>query len=1038
MDNRNNHPEYTDISAQRRHRRVSAPEREPEKVSPAEPEEAGRTAAEEAGWEPVTVPESEPVTPEKPETAPPAEEAPEPETRETETSGDAEETPEAVQAADSRVPPEARRMAAAPYGIARPGAKRPGTRPMVAPRRPPLEEEKKDVVQTRRPAPAPIREPEETPQARNRGNRVRVGYAPGRMSDGMTRQVPPAQETVREPLPSRDARAYLEKRRQPFRTETREDPVPAKPVHRILRIATVLLLAIGVFLTIVLAVKGGNGRDGRIKREAPQVISFDSPDVTEGLTAPQDLPFSAVTDKDVESIRFYAEGQQVPQMEASFVDNTDGRFWMMNLRVEYGFTGTVVLQVRRNEEEGWYDTAHTVKLDVAKPIITPTPEEARPTETPTPNSDVVFADTGTTGTAEETPGPTELPGETPAATDGTEAETVTEQPAEETGNPDGTETTDEPEEETGDDENNWPQEETIGGEDDLPSGGELRTVQPTFTPEPQAAKPTATPPLTAEAVPEANPDLITSTVVYDGKKKVKNYNRAAKDVIQMPVADEYAISQLGVITFRGDNFRRNAAAARLKDTPVGLEVLWEMEGGSARGTNQTYYGYGWTGQPLIARWSTQVRSFSNIDETVKERKALKEVIIAGLDGNIRFYDLETGKLTRNSIRLGYPMRGTPSLDSRGAPFLTVGQFARKMKSKTGKIGLRQYNLFTQKELKMIDGLDPQYHRALNNVGSFETSALIDRVSDTLIIAGTNGMLYLESLDSTFDYNMGVYKTSMSSVVMVSKARGQKNTALTAVESSLAAYDKYVFYADMGGVLRCVDTNTLTPVWAVETGDSVMAAVALDLTENRELNLYTANMLNNRKKGDSSIQIRRYDALSGREAWCTDIGVYKDKKDKDDVGAKASPVIGQYGLNDLVYFTVTGLNQAGRDSLGLTDGEPAALIALYKDSGKVAWAYGLSSRSESSPVAVYDQDGNGWILQCEQNGTIHLLTGLDGRVVDTLKVAGDIEASPAAYMNVMVVGSTGKNTSFVYGIRLKYANPTVESEGENNEEDPGST
>ena len=239
-------------------------------------------------------------------------------------------------------------------------------------------------------------------------------------------------------------------------------------------------------------------------------------------------------------------------------------------------------------------------------------------------------------------------------------------------------------------------------------------------------------------------------------------------------------------------------------------------------------------------------------------------------------------------------------------------------------------------------------------------------------------------------------------------------------------------ANMGGVLQCIDTNTLTPVWAVDTGDSVMAAVALDLTESRELNLYTANMLNNRKKGNSNIQIRRYDALSGKEIWCKDIGVYKGKKDKDDVGAKASPVIGQHALKHLVYYTVTGLSDDGRQMLGLSREEPAALIALEKETGKTVWAYGLSSRSESSPLAVYDKEGNGWIIQCEQNGTIHLIEGLTGDIVSTMKLNAEIEASPAAYGNMMVIGTTGKNTSYIYGIELKLADvPGEETDYEEN-------
>lgn len=236
------------------------------------------------------------------------------------------------------------------------------------------------------------------------------------------------------------------------------------------------------------------------------------------------------------------------------------------------------------------------------------------------------------------------------------------------------------------------------------------------------------------------------------------------------------------------------------------------------------------------------------------------------------------------------------------------------------------------------------------------------------------MLYLESLNSSFDYNAQVLTIEPSTTAMNYKVKGQKNTALLAIESSPAAYDRYVYMANMGGVLMCIDTNVLKPVWAVNTGDSVMAAVALDLrkkenaqetpepagegaeddpkaktpADNRELNLYTANMLNNRKKGDSDIQIRRYDAMSGREIWKTSVGVYKGKKDKDDVGAKASPVIGQHGLDSLVYFTVTGLSDEGRQQLGLSGETMAALIALEKESGRIVWSYGLSSRSESSP------------------------------------------------------------------------------------------
>ena len=981
--NKNDQDEYTGITVQRRNRRrTDTSDITEENKAAAEPEisEVTETAEEPEA-------QAEPVTPEEPETA-------------------AEEEPAepAVQAADSRVPPEARRMAAAPYGVPREGAKRPGTRPQVAPRRPPVQEE-------HRPAP---RRQYETPSAeqmrsgaarREKPARVNVGYAPGRMSEDATQPLPAAdakwegmygqreanlygKDARQETLYGLDARAYLEKRKQPFRMEEEKHPMQEKPGHKTLQAVVALLVVAGLALTGWMLWKNGAGGDRTVTPGVPQILSFEAPE-TEGKIAPVELSFSVETGKDVDGVQLRGEGDIDLGTEASLADNADKKIWTIKMPVATGFTGKVILQVRRTGEENWIDTDKTAEVSVSSPIgvdpqqtpvVTLNPDDddyydpdAEPTETPEP--------------AQETPAPTEQaapeqPTEAPAETQTGEAQAV------------------------------------------------LLTPEPTPTPTPEPEEVTPTPPLTAEAAPEADPGLITQTTVYSSfTKKEKEYSRPAKELIHMPAADEYSKQKLGVLTFRGDNFRRNAAAGAMSAAPLKMSVLWQTEAGSARGEKQTYYGYQWTGQPVIARWSTEVRTKSNITESKIDKSALKEVIIAGVDGVIRFLDLEDGKITRNSIKLGYSMKGTPSLHPRGYPFMSVGQFARKMKSKRGQIGLRQYNLYSQKELKLIDGLDGKYHRPLNDVGSFETSALIDRESDTLIAVGTNGMLYLESLGTAFDYNLGVLSISPSTVAMTSQVKGRKNTALLAVESSPAAYDRYVWYADMGGVLRCVDTNTLKPVWAVDTGDSVMAAVAMDLTENRELNLYTANMLNNRKKGNGNIQIRRYDALSGREAWCTDIGVYKGKKytTKDNVGAKASPVIGQNGLNDYVYFTVTGLSEEGAGKLKLKADTPAALIALDKASGRVVWAFGLDSRSESSPIALYDKQGNGWIVQCEQSGKIHLVDGLTGSEVCSLEVEGEIEASPAAYNNVVVVGTTGKGRMFVYGIEVKLDKPPEEDE-----------
>ncbi len=509
--------------------------------------------------------------------------------------------------------------------------------------------------------------------------------------------------------------------------------------------------------------------------------------------------------------------------------------------------------------------------------------------------------------------------------------------------------------------------------------------------------------------------LITSAIIYNGNEKTDEYIRKPEEMIKMPTAGEYTRVPIGILTFRGDAFRQNAASGTVKVANK-MEVAWTRETGSLKGCRMTYYGIGWTGQPAIIKWSKEVREKMNIDSRKKEKSGLKEVIIGGLDGQIYFLDLNDGISTRDNITLRYPMKGTPSIHPSGYPYMSIGQYARKMANDTGDIGLRQYNLYDGREMTLIDGLDGEGEevRPFNHVGSFETSALIDRTSDTLITAGTNGLLYTIQLGSNFNYMTGTYNQNMNQVVLRSKASGESN-ADTAVEASVAMFNHYVYYADMGGILRCVDTNYMKTVWAADTEDSVESTPALAINNNKGLDLFTANILNKRKKGDA--QIRCFDAITGEEKWITSIEVKKDTNYKTVSGFRASPVVGQNTLDGLIYYTVNNLSETGQAALGIA-GYSAALIALNCENGRIIWTYGLEDTVYSSPVAVYDENGKGWIIQCSGDGTISLLNGLNGTLVNSIKVEGHIEASPAVYNDMMVVGTTGKNDNFIYGIRIR--------------------
>ena len=957
--------------------------------------EEQRNNPEEASF----APERETSLPPEPAAVPAAE---------NEAGAAAEREIPSVPGADSRIPPEARRMNASPYGeVKTSGPQRPGTRPVQGYRRSPEgwpEAQKKNDYSGNK---------DRTRQVP--ASRIRVGYAPGRMSEG-TESAGEPRNVPRNPRQElRPARVYPE--RQAVPRPAAEAPAEKGKKHPVLWTLTGLVILCAAALIAImllpketplrktaeeLAQKIAAPLDQAVQsrfRETPRIESFT---VTgnENAVAPAKIIFGITAEKSVKEVRLTDEAGQPLSVKEDPMDNAENNIWTLTLEVLGRYEGTVTLEVRREGEE-WQKTTHSVALKVAGPDTEE--ETGLPTAAP--------ADPQAEGTPEDgEPDSAEDTEDLPENEMNAGAEETGPEYGEEDGSGDEPEYGGEPEADEGEEEEGWETDEEAEAETPTP----MPTVTPTPSPSP-TPEPTATPPLTAEAAPGANPELITQTLVYSGSKKEKDYRRAAKELIHMPSGWDYYTRRMGVFTFRGNAFRTNSAVGHTVSAS-GLKVLWTAEAGSVRGATQTYYGYEWTGQPAIVRWSTQVREKSNIDVDKQKKAPLYEVIIAGVDGVIRFLDLEDGVMTRPAINLGYPMKGTPSVHPAGYPYMTVGQYARKMKVKTGKIGLRQYNLYTQKEMNLIDGLDGKLHRALNDTGSFETSALIDWTSDTLITTGSNGLLYLTSLNPTFDYNMGVLKTNPSTVVLASRAKGQKNKALLAVESSPAMYDRYVFYADMGGVLRCVDTNFLKPVWAVNTEDSVMAAIALDKNGTDGLDLYTANMLSIRKKGPA--QIRKYDALSGKLIWTVEIGVSKNTKTKEDVGVKASPVIGQKGLSSLVFFTVTGLDGEGRATLGIGEDAPAALVALDKATGEITWVKALSGRSESSPVAVYDKEGNGWIIQCAEDGTILLLDGLTGGEQAELKIEGKIQASPAVYNDIMVIGTTGKGTEFVYGIKIR--------------------
>ena len=864
--------------------------------------------------------------------------------------------------------------------------------------------------------------------------REQVGYAPGRM--GMTpsqraRMSEAGRARLAEETQRGNAAAQVE--RNIRYTEPRQgaggpQKEPPRGGRRGLTAVIIMLLLIGALLVMLLATPDdADGFPGSLRRQIQSLFSRETPQEREIISfamGGQDrtgVLFSVVTEKDVADVRLTDANGDVLVTSRNISEQENRLYWELVWQPESVYSGVVRLQVMG--DEGWTDTEFSadVLADAAPgtepevtdlpvtfateeptftPVPTQTPAPAAETEEPAPEEDLWDAEIE--GEGENGNGAEAEPEES--------RDLAWQDPDDPEGAEDGSEgvrASAEENYETGAFPEYTPEETAAvtasadGGEN--PEAGTAGTEE---------AEPEQRKILTVTAAESADPSLIAASVIYNGSKKVPEYARSDKEKIHMPTLGEYSRTKIGVLTFRSDAFRQNAAVGTVKGMDS-LKQVWKAEAGSVKGSGQTYYGIGWVGQPAIVKWSQQVREQSEIYEAKKEKSGLKEVIMAGQDGNIYFLDLADGEQTRNSIKLGYPMKAAPSVHPGGEPYMTVGQFARKMARGTGTIGLRQYNLYKLKELSLIDGLDGKNNRPYNQVGSFETSALIDRTTKTLVTAGTNGLLYVINLNSEFDYNMGTYTQSPTTVVLKTKAKGEKETA-TAVEASVAMYDRYVYYADMGGFLRCVDTNTLTVAWAVSLGDAVESTPALDWHGENGLDLYAATELSARKSGDA--EVRCFDALTGEERWTAAFGVKKDTKNKTVSGFRASPVVGQNALSEYVYYTVNNLSEEGRERLGVS--ESAALIALRKDDGSTVWARGLAGCAYSSPVAVYDENGNGAVIQCCGDGSVLLMDGETGEVRDTLQIDGTIEASPAVYDGMMVIGTTEKNKNNIYGIQIQ--------------------
>ena len=219
-----------------------------------------------------------------------------------------------------------------------------------------------------------------------------------------------------------------------------------------------------------------------------------------------------------------------------------------------------------------------------------------------------------------------------------------------------------------------------------------------------------------------------------------------------------------------------------------------------------------------------------------------------------------------------------------------------------------------------------------------------------------------------------------------------------VESSAAIINNYIFLADNGGNLMCLDLNTLELVWVQDVLDDTNCSPVVDVEDGHPyIYISTSFHYGWRSYSTAAIPIFKIDAETGEIVWRTDYTCYTVQDLSG--GVQGTIAVGKNKLSDMIFVPIARTPGASSGTLA----------ALKKDTGEVVWEKETSMYSWSSPVDFYDADGNGYLLYCNSGFNMFLIDGKTGEQLDYMNLGGNIEASPAMYGNYAVVGTRAMRT-----------------------------
>lgn len=520
------------------------------------------------------------------------------------------------------------------------------------------------------------------------------------------------------------------------------------------------------------------------------------------------------------------------------------------------------------------------------------------------------------------------------------------------------------------------------------------TVQPTPTPTPEPTPtPVGLPDFKPHSVDGTEPErLISSTAIMVDGEVVEQYESDYEINFDMP--ERYTELE-GIVTFRGDNFRSGAAYGTAAVSSKTLTKVWSKSTSGLSDSDGIYWsGSGWTGQPLIVKWPEATRkNISAMYDWAREKEGLVEVIYATLDGHVYFYELTSGEYTRDPLNLGFNYKGAGALDPRGYPILYVGS---GVDSVNGRSRVKVVNLIDNSVMFEFGHNETFANRGWH---MFDSSPLVSAETDQLIYPGENGILYIIHLNTKYNEQTGELSVDPDNIVKW-KYNGVRSGSRywLGVESSAAIINNYIFLADNGGNLMCLDLNTLKLVWVQDVLDDTNCSPVVDVEDGHPyIYISTSFHYGWRSYSTAAIPIFKIDAETGEIVWRTDYTCYTVQDLSG--GVQGTIAVGKNKLSDMIFVPIARTPGASSGTLA----------ALKKDTGEVVWEKETSMYSWSSPVDFYDADGNGYLLYCNSGFNMFLIDGKTGEQLDYMNLGGNIEASPAMYGNYAVVGTRAMRT-----------------------------